>query len=634
VISTLRTALVVLTGVVLLAGCSDGPIAGDRGASSPLRFAIADGARGGQPEFFWLTPTVADAPTATGAFDPGALSELAIEVCLLSEAGVCVGPVLERFTSESRPTPTRLRVDATRGFYEATWLTGASGAKAGDTYRVSVLRAGATLGFVDVQMVQNTPALASVDTRRFTGLVKGQQFTVRFRLELPVARNYVRVNEVESNQGAPGDWIELHNTSARPLELSGYVVRDNDGARGYVFPAGATIPGGGFLVIEEAQLGFGLGAGDQARLFAPDGSLVDGYTWTAHAATTYGRCPDGTGAFVTTSLVTKGAANDCAPIVRLNEIESSGGTPGDWVELYNPNLQAVSLAGHVLRDATDAGGYVFPAGATIAPNGHLVVERTQLGFELDAADAVRLFRPNGTSLVDAFVWTADAATTYGRCPDGVGALIVTTSPTKGTANDCVVATTVVKINEVESNGGTPGDWVELRNTSAAPVDLSGYVFKDNDDTHAYVLPAGSVIAAGGYLVLDELVNGVGGFDFGLGANEQARLYAPGGAVLVDQYAWTAHAPTTYGRCPDGTGAFVTMTSSTRGAANDCGVAVRLNEIESSGGAPGDWVELYNAGPVAVDLGGYVFRDNNDAAGYVIPTGTSIARVATWCSTSW
>ena len=42
------------------------------------------------------------------------------------------------------------------------------------------------------------------------------------------------------------------------------------------------------------------------------------------------------------------------------------------------------------------------------------------------------------------------------------------------------------------------------------------------------------------------------------------------AALVDSYVWTAHATTTYGRCPNGTGAFSPRPRSTKGAANDCG----------------------------------------------------------------
>ena len=80
--------------------------------------------------------------------------------------------------------------------------------------------------------------------------------------------------------------------------------------------------------------------------------------------------------------------------------------------------------------------------------------------------------------------------------------------------------THVKINEVESQGGVPGDWVELVNLSAAELDISGYVIKDDDDTHIGTIPSGSVIPANGYLAIDEATLG-----YGLGGNEQARLYA-------------------------------------------------------------------------------------------------------------
>ena len=137
-----------------------------------------------------------------------------------------------------------------------------------------------------------------------------------------------------------------------------------------------------------------------------------------------------------------------------------------------------------------------------------------------------------------------------------------TSVTKGAVNDCTVPS-VIKVNEVESSGGVPGDWVELSNTGASSVNVSGCVFKDNDDTHSYVIPAGTTIAPGGYLVLEEAA-----FGFGLGANESARLFGTGGALL-DTYSWTVHATTTYGRCPNGTGTFVTMSTVTKGTVNNC-----------------------------------------------------------------
>jgi hypothetical protein len=166
-------------------------------------------------------------------------------------------------------------------------------------------------------------------------------------------------------------------------------------------------------------------------------------------------------------------------------------------------------------------------------------------------------------VADSFSWASHAATTYGRCPNGSGAFIVTAASTKGASNGCTPAVTRVRINEVESSGGDPGDWIELYNPGATPADVSGFIFRDNDDTHTYLVPAGAVIAPGGFYVLEEAAVG-----FGLGSPDSTRIFDPAG-TLLDSFTWTAHATTTYGRCPDGTGAFVTTTSATKGAVNAC-----------------------------------------------------------------
>ncbi|MEV0039027.1 lamin tail domain-containing protein [Streptomyces sp. NPDC050804] len=124
------------------------------------------------------------------------------------------------------------------------------------------------------------------------------------------------------------------------------------------------------------------------------------------------------------------------------------------------------------------------------------------------------------------------------------------------------AQSTVRINEVESSGGS-GDWVELVNTGPAAVDVSKWVVKDNDDDHSYKIAKNTSLAAGAFLALDVESS------FGLGDKDSARLYDATGA-LVDSYSWTDHADTTYGRCPDGTGAFTTTTAATEGAANACG----------------------------------------------------------------
>ncbi|WP_211327407.1 lamin tail domain-containing protein [Subtercola boreus] len=383
---------------------------------------------------------------------------------------------------------------------------------------------------------------------------------------VPLATS-VRINEVESSGGTPGDWVELVNTAASAVDLSGYLVKDSDDTHIFTIPANTSIAANGYLALD-VETAYGLGAFDSARLFAPDGTtLVDSYSWTAHAATTYGRCPDGTGAFVTTLASTKGAANSCTPTVaasvRINEVESSGGTPGDWVELANKASVALDLSDYVLKDSDDTHLYTIPSGTSIAANGFLALD-VETAYGLGSADSARFFTPGAATLIDSYSWAAHAATTYGRCPDGTGAFVTTVAPTKGAANSCTVsAASAVKINEVESSGGTPGDWVELKNTAAAAVDVSGLVVKDSDDTHVFTIPSGTSIAANGYLALDVETA------YGLGAADSARLFGTDGTTLIDSYTWTAHASTTYGRCPDGTGAFTTTTTPTKGAANDC-----------------------------------------------------------------
>jgi hypothetical protein len=436
----------------------------------------------------------------------------------------------------------------------------------------------------------------------------------------PICNPDVVVNEVESSGGSPGDWVELYNAGTGTADLSGWVFKDADDTHSYVLPAGTGLAAGAYLVLDEATFGFGLGGGDSARLFDAGGNVVDSHSWTSHSVTTYARCPDGSGGFGDSTTVTKGGANDCSVVVSINEVESSGGSPGDWVELYNDGPAAADLSGWTFKDNDDTHAYVLPAGTTVAAGAFLVIDEATFGFGLGGADSARLFDAAG-NLFDSHSWTAHAATTYARCPDGAGSFAESTTSTKGTANDCTVAAPIpVALNEVESSGGVPGDWVEIYNPDTAAADLSGWVFKDNDDTHAYVLPVGTTVAAGGYLVLDEAT-----FGFGLGGADSARLFDDA-ANLVDSHAWTAHAATTYGRCPDGTGAFAESTSITKGTANDCAVEVwvTINEVESSGGTPGDWVELHNAGTTAADISGWVFKDNDDTHAYVLPAGTTLA----------
>jgi len=376
----------------------------------------------------------------------------------------------------------------------------------------------------------------------------------------------IAINEVRS-EGT--DTIELVNTGATAVDVSGLVLKDEKDVTPFSIPAGTTIAGHGYAVLD--GFGFGLGKGDSARLF--DGTtLLDSTTWPAEThADTWGRCPDGTGAFGVTTA-TFGAANQCAPavdpatVVRINEIESNGDKVGDWVELTNTGATTVDVSGWKILDDDPghaAAPVVVPAGTSIAPGGFYAVY-TELdqspGFGLGGADSATLLLPDGTTVVDTHAWTVHAGTTYGRCPDGTGEISTTTAPTRGASNAC----SPIRINEIESSDGDDPDWVELVNIGSSPVDISGWLVKDSSDNGSYTFPTGSSIGAHGYTTVD-----LGGELAGLGGADSVRLFTTGGATLVESYTWTAAAKVTYGRCKDGVGDFVDTQASTKGAANAC-----------------------------------------------------------------
>ncbi|MHA7175948.1 lamin tail domain-containing protein [Arthrobacter sp. Sr24] len=364
--------------------------------------------------------------------------------------------------------------------------------------------------------------------------------------------------------------MELLNKSAVEIELGGLSIRDSDDSHVHTLPAGVLAPGA-FLVLHEAEFGFGLGGGDSVRLFDTDGAtLIDSHTWTAHSATSLGRCPDGIGDFSTTATPTKGAANDCValatPAVFVNEVESNNGNPGDWIELFNAGTTVVDLSAWVVRDNDDSASHasVLPDGASIAPGGFYVVEENMLGYGLGKADSARIYLPGGHVLVDSYSWTAwgnneHAPTTFGRCADGTDNWAVTTTSTKGAPNDCGLP---IRINEIESDGGVPGDWVELTNIGATPVNISGFLVRDNSDKAPLMVPAGTTLGAGAYIALD--VDAA----FGLGKADSVRLF-DATDTQIDAHSYTAHATTTWGRCPNGTGEFVQTREATKGAGNAC-----------------------------------------------------------------
>jgi hypothetical protein len=484
----------------------------------------------------------------------------------------------------------------------------------------------------------------------------------------------VKINEVESNADAVhGDWIELYNTgiaNGDDVDLSGVILSDNDNSHSLVIPSGTIIGYQDFVTIrvdDPAVSGnFGLGSSDSARLFAPGATPgvtapLDSYTWTSHAATTYGRNPDGTGAFATTTSSTYNAPNDFgAPSignidgVKLNEVESNGDvTNGDWVELYNTTNAAINIDGSIITDSDPAHQFVVPSSTPNLPAGGYAAFRVDDpavtgNFGLGSTDSVSLYPPNDTSeshLEDTFSWSTHATVTYGRTVAGAGSWAQTSVSTFAAANQfsggAAPSLTGVVINEAESSGDdTHGDWVELKNTSGSSVTLDNAILSDNNNGHVFRIPTGTTLAAGALAAFRVDDPALGDGQFGLGDNDSVRLFKADAVDLatatpVDTQSWSTHAVRTYGL--NGSGVWSPTNAGTFGTANDFSSTITpdisdvvLNEVVSTGDTThGDWVELLNTSGSSINIGGAILSDENNTNTYTIPTGTMLAAGATY-----
>ncbi|MFD0304553.1 lamin tail domain-containing protein [Streptomyces sp. NPDC127119] len=120
----------------------------------------------------------------------------------------------------------------------------------------------------------------------------------------------------------------------------------------------------------------------------------------------------------------------------------------------------------------------------------------------------------------------------------------------------------IRINEVVTTGDV-NDSIELFNKGTATIDVSGWILKDDDTSHAYKIASGTTLAAGGYRAFD--VHDT----FGLGSDDDARLYLADGKTLVDSFSWSSHSGPSWSRCPDGTGDFQQALAVTLSGPNSC-----------------------------------------------------------------
>lgn len=170
----------------------------------------------------------------------------------------------------------------------------------------------------------------------WTGASTSTEATIEVSLEgnIAVTPNFVTatisniiINEINYKSGDvvdAGDWVELYNPNDVAIEVSNWILKDDDDAHIFNFPIGTTIAAESYLVIVKdeddfnmafpaitnyiGELGFGLGGSDSVRLYNENELLQDEVDYDSDAP--WPTCADGNGP--TLELISPNSDNNIA----------------------------------------------------------------------------------------------------------------------------------------------------------------------------------------------------------------------------------------------------------------------------------------------------------------------------------
>ncbi len=290
------------------------------------------------------------------------------------------------------------------------------------------------------------------------------------------------ITTLKDEDGEYPDWIELHNTSDKAIDLSNYALSDDpDSLVKWRFPQGSVIEAGGYYVVYASgkdraganggwpHASFKLRSeGETVILSDIQGRMLDLVTYDLlEADTSWGRNQEGNGAFITFTQPTPGMSNTRTSQTAMDTAMCLANTSGlyitevmtgnksivgpnvrnpyDYIEIYNMSGQAVNLKGYGLSDnIKKPRKWQFPD-VTIENNSYLIIycDKTQTtkdgvyyftDFNLKkSGETVCLSTPTGEILDKVVVPQLYDDISYGRTLGQAG-LFYYSTPTPGETN--------------------------------------------------------------------------------------------------------------------------------------------------------------------------------------------------------
>ncbi|MEX1377968.1 MAG: lamin tail domain-containing protein [Eubacteriales bacterium] len=362
---------------------------------------------------------------------------------------------------------------------------------------------------------------------------------------------------VADHTGEPTDWIEIYNPNDTAVNLNNYYISDDASKRckcrlpDYELAAGeyALICASGekYFDGENISVSFSLGEDDALIMIsAYTGVFIDKCDLeTLPQDISAGVSQSGEWAYFAqptpaeANTTASSASCEIQPIriaqsgLLINEIMPNNkygildmyGDTSDWVEIYNPSTEAVSLSGFALTDDENIlDKWLFPEDAFIGAKGYLLVflsNKDTAEGELHACFAIggedekiQLVEPNGAIASSVEIEQLPGNVSKGRLQDGTyGYFTLPTPAGENTGNyetsiknDQDILLSDVYISEVSAGAfdyyktgyNYFEEYIEIHNKGAETINLAGYTL--SDASQIWIFPDVS-LASGEYLIV-------------------------------------------------------------------------------------------------------------------------------------
>ncbi|MCD4745319.1 MAG: lamin tail domain-containing protein [Bacteroidales bacterium] len=250
-------------------------------------------------------------------------------------------------------------------------------------------------------------------------------------------------------------------------------------------------------------------------------------------------------------------------ITEINYKSHPNQNADDWIELYNNDTSVIDLSAWIFKDSEDIHVFEFPANTVLSPQEYLVLVQDTGKFSWHYPEITNYIGPfdfglssNGEQLrlYDdlghlnlLMVYSPDPPWPGGTNGSGRTLELIDYNGDMNNGNNwkqgcfggspgqayfnCINPARIIitEINYRSSTASDAGDWIELFNNDTVNVDMSKWIFKDDEDEHIFEIPENTILQIEEYLVLTQdtldfsniypdISNYLGSFNFGLSSN--------------------------------------------------------------------------------------------------------------------